>query len=218
MTFNSVLKFSLMLFLFTILSACTVISKKECLAGNWKTIGYEIGIKGDINNYGAFNKRQNICAKHGAIADQQQFLSGYNIGLEQYCHIDNALLLGTEGAYNVINDYREGFFAGYKLHNLQQAISETESIIYRIDSEISSYELDRRLIYKQLHSKDTNSTQKKVHRKRLNYINHQIHFLKREIYYNERIGLQQERDVQEYEFFLKDAYPHSFKYSYEPPK
>jgi len=227
MNFKSLFKLSIILTTLSLLSACAVISKKECLADDWTNIGYEVGIKGEINELEAFKKRQNICARHGTFADQQRFTSGYKIGIEQYCHVDNSVLLGIKGDYKAVDtaicrqansaEFKKGFYAGSKLHYLNQALSETESIIHRIDSDISSYQLDRKIVFKKLHAKDIDSSTKSSLRKRLKIINYEINQLKDEIYYNEKIAYRQLEDARQYEHFLKNAYPRSFRYTYQAP-
>ncbi len=81
------------------IQSCSIMSKKDCLQGNWQQAGYKDATRG--NTTSRFETRTKACAKHGVAADKQTYLIGYREGVTQYCLPENAIDVGTRN-----DDYR----------------------------------------------------------------------------------------------------------------
>ncbi len=89
----------LLAFAVAALSACSTLSKSECLTANWETIGYGDG----TNGYKAsrINQHRSACAEHGVTPDLNAYTKGRERGLAQYCIPSTGYRKGLSGyAYN----------------------------------------------------------------------------------------------------------------------
>jgi len=107
--------FSISLILIASTSGC-VISKKDCLADDWQTIGYKDGVRGQspdvIQQYAA------TCAKHGVTPDALAYTAGFDVGIVEYCAPANGF---KQGAGN--DDYNGVCPAQLEVAFLKQYIS-----------------------------------------------------------------------------------------------
>ena len=137
-----------------LLPACaTGMSKKECLAADWRAIGYEDGAAGrDIS---AASARRASCANNAKTTlDMDQYLAGREEGLGEFCRPANAFDYGARGGrYAGACEGRdervfvEAFEKGARLHALVLArdhalgaLIEAERRLDRIEAEITHHE------------------------------------------------------------------------------
>jgi Protein of unknown function (DUF2799) len=79
------------------LSGCASgLSKEECDAADWRAIGYEDGIKGWSQT--RLSTHRKACAKHGVSLVLDDYLKGWQAGVEQYCQPANGYRQGRSGA------------------------------------------------------------------------------------------------------------------------
>lgn len=78
------------------LGGCASLSKSQCLANDWQTVGYRDGLSG--TNSSALLRHENACVKHGVIPDREAYLAGWREGVEQYCQPANGFAAGERGA------------------------------------------------------------------------------------------------------------------------
>lgn len=77
------------------LSGCAGMDAEECLAADWRAIGYEDGAKGLGPD--AFGERRRDCAEHGVTAAFEPYMTGRYEGLAYFCRPRNGFELGTRG-------------------------------------------------------------------------------------------------------------------------
>lgn len=77
------------------LSGCAGMDAKECLAADWRAIGYEDGARGLGPD--AFGERRRDCAEHGVTAEFEPYMTGRYEGLAYFCRPRNGYELGTRG-------------------------------------------------------------------------------------------------------------------------
>jgi hypothetical protein len=124
-----------------LVSACAGLGKDECLHADWRTIGYEDGLRG----YPAarIGNHRVACAKHQVTPDLAAYTERRDRGLQEYCQPRNGYRVGLNGrSYeNVcpratepgfVDDYRYGrqiYDARSELHSAQtQLQSAMESL------------------------------------------------------------------------------------------
>lgn len=78
-----------------LLAGCATLSKEECKIGNWQTIGYNDGVAGHYPDRLASHAK--ACAKVGTAPDYQAWERGRQLGLQQYCTVNNAYNIGKRG-------------------------------------------------------------------------------------------------------------------------
>lgn len=132
------------------LSGCASLSESQCLASDWKTIGYRDGLSGAQSSQ--LLRHQNACMKHGVAPDRETYLAGWNEGVYQYCDSGNAFNVGERGAaYNNVcpAEMRESFNAAYQegrrlylaqseINSLNRAIDQREMRLKEIKDEMAA--------------------------------------------------------------------------------
>jgi hypothetical protein len=144
------------------LGGCAVMSKSECLSANWQNVGYDVGFRGQRDISNAFNARANACAKHGSRANWPEFKSGHAEGIDQFCQIDNALLLGIKGRNRALDDhvcperiypeFAKTFVDGYKLYELNSYVYSSEEELSRLENLVYRYRKKRSNLKRQIKS------------------------------------------------------------------
>lgn len=99
-----------------LLAACaTGMGRDECVAADWRTIGYEDGLRGfPADRIGAHRV---ACAKHQVTPDLAGYMEGRDRGLVQYCQPRSGYRVGLNGGgyANVCPAPTEaGFLNGYQ--------------------------------------------------------------------------------------------------------
>lgn len=77
------------------LQACASLSEDQCLAGDWRGIGFADGAQGRAPDH--VERHQKACAKVGVAPDVQAWLAGRQAGLARYCTPAKAYEVGRSG-------------------------------------------------------------------------------------------------------------------------
>ncbi|SHO48936.1 DUF2799 domain-containing protein [Desulfopila aestuarii] len=140
------------LFLICSLSSCATLSKNECLNGDWLTIGYEDGAKGESRE--RIGAHQEACSEYGIAPDFNTYQKGYDNGLLLFCTPRNGFIKGKGGyQYSGIcpEKLESGFLEGYdggreiyqhtvKSNSLNNELQSMDSRIADIEHEIRQNE------------------------------------------------------------------------------
>src|SRR5262245_4989219 len=114
------------------LSGCAGMSKEECLAMDWRTIGYEDGVAGYPGDHIAQHRK--ACAKYGVRSDLDLYQAGRAQGLREYCQPANGYRLGSGGAVyrgvcpaDLEGRFIRAFEAGQQRYTLEVRVSDTKA-------------------------------------------------------------------------------------------
>jgi hypothetical protein len=153
-----------------LLAACaTGMGKDECATADWRTIGYEDGVRGfPADRIGAHRV---ACARHQVTPDLSAYMEGRDRGLVEYCQPRNGYRVGLNGGgyANVCPAVTEaGFLDGYQwgrqihaaraelrgtqaqLRNARDGLVRTDNAIASATAELlSNLPKDRRLFLAQ---------------------------------------------------------------------
>lgn len=141
---------SLVLITLSGLSGCAGLSRNQCLASDWETIGYRDGMRGSAST--TLLRHQDACMKHGIKADRTAYMAGWADGVERYCQAANAFHLGERGASfsNVCPSHleqdfhsaylqgRQLYVAGAEIASIERAIEDREYRLREVKSEIAA--------------------------------------------------------------------------------
>lgn len=114
------------------------VSKNQCLANDWQTLGYRDGVNGRRST--ELLKHQDACLKHGVTPDRQQYTMGWQQGVREYCTPNNAFYIGETGAghYNICPaDQATAFLDAYQNG---RDLYRARSAVVRIENQISKAE------------------------------------------------------------------------------
>jgi len=86
------------LILCALLASCATLSKAECEAGDWRSLGMSDGSRG--LPLSQIDEHISACAKHQISVNRPLYEVGRTEGLKAYCHIDRAESDGKTGRPN----------------------------------------------------------------------------------------------------------------------
>jgi len=110
----------------------TGMGRDQCVAADWRMIGYEDGLHGSpADRIGAHRV---ACAKHQVVPDFVAYTEGRERGLREYCQPRNGFRVGLAGAgyANVCPDVAETGFthayrSGREIHDARVALRSTQA-------------------------------------------------------------------------------------------
>jgi hypothetical protein len=113
-------------------SCATSPSKNECLAMDWRTIGYEDGAAGYPGS--RIGVHRQACGEHGVAPDFDAYQAGRAEGLGEFCTAANGYRVGAAGGqYAGVcpvereSEFLRAFEEGHQLHVLRGRVSSTSS-------------------------------------------------------------------------------------------
>ena len=111
------------------------VSKSQCVAGDWQTIGYRDGVNGLRSDQ--LLQHENACVPHGVVPDRTAYMAGWNQGVAEYCRPGNGFKVGEDGdADNDVcpTSQRDEFERGYQNgRQLYLARADVENLERTID-------------------------------------------------------------------------------------
>jgi hypothetical protein len=138
-TYRSMLHASAALLLLA-LSGCATMDREECLAVDWRTVGYEDGAAGYSGD--RIGQHRKACAKHGVTTDLTAYQAGRQEGLREYCVPANGFRLGSQGGdysgmcpSDLDGAFSDAFQSGRQLHTLESRLA---SVNYEINAKRNS--------------------------------------------------------------------------------
>lgn len=125
------------------LTACSVMSRQECLTADWYLVGYEDGANGYTSaRVGDYRKD---CAEYGVTPDLENYRLGRRSGISKYCTAARGYAEGVEGnSYKGVCPYESeaDFLSGYrKGETVYQAKKDWDDI--RGDLRSAQYEIEK---------------------------------------------------------------------------
>jgi hypothetical protein len=135
------------------LAGCASVGEDECLAMDWRTVGYEDGATGQ--GIERLTSRRQACAKHGVAPDLDAYRSGREEGLLEFCQPANGFRVGARGRgyagacpEYLAPAFSDAYQAGRDLWRLESRVSDTirgianrRAEVERIDEGLVSHQL-----------------------------------------------------------------------------
>lgn len=129
------------------LAGCNSMSAQECLATDWRTVGYEDGVNGYSGD--RIGRYRNACSEHGVTPDLNQYQAGRADGLREFCTPANGFRIGSHGSsYSGVcpadldESFVDAYQSGRQLHVLRSRVGSTQSEIYSMRSELERIDKD----------------------------------------------------------------------------
>lgn len=131
------------------ISGCSSMSETECLATDWRMVGYEDGVAGYSGN--RVGQHRKACGKHGVTPDLAQYQSGREHGLKEFCKPMNGFRIGARGnGYNGVcpaeldGEFTDAYQSGRQLFTLRSRVGNASEEIDSMRAE--SDRIDARMI------------------------------------------------------------------------
>lgn len=129
------------------MTGCASMNRSECVAVDWKTIGYEDGAAGRAGE--RISEHRKACAKYGVTPDLDLYQAGRRQGLREYCRPQNGYSVGVDGgSYNGICPvdmeaaFVSAFESGRQLFTLQSRVWTAASHLDSAHQELNHVEHD----------------------------------------------------------------------------
>lgn len=149
----------------SLLAGCSSMSANQCMATDWRTVGYEDGVSGySGDRVGQYRK---ACTKHGITPDLNAYQSGREQGLREFCKPLNGFRTGARGrGYNGVcpveldGPFLEAYESGRQLHNLRSRVGDTANQIEYMRAESDRIDANLVSVGAQILDKATTSEQR----------------------------------------------------------
>jgi hypothetical protein len=126
------------------------VTRNQCYAGDWQTLGYRDGSQGYSST--RLLDHQDACVSHGVVPDRAAYMAGHREGLAEYCRPSNAFAVGERGYphNNVCPDsdrnafesaYRSGrqfYLARVEVEELERLIAQRQFRLEQVKAELVS--------------------------------------------------------------------------------
>lgn len=129
------------------LSGCNSMSAQECLATDWRTVGYEDGVNGYAGD--RIGRYRNACSEHGVTPNLAEYQTGRDQGLREFCKPVNGFRVGARGGgYSGIcpaeldPPFVDAYQSGRQLYTLRSRVGSTQSEIYSMHAELDRIDRD----------------------------------------------------------------------------
>jgi hypothetical protein len=129
------------------LAGCNSMSEQECLATDWRTVGYEDGVNGYAGD--RIGRYRNACSEHGVTPDLGLYQTGRDEGLREFCKPANGFRVGAHGnGYSGVcpadldESFVDAYQSGRQLYVLRSRVGSTQSEIYSMRSELDRIDRD----------------------------------------------------------------------------
>lgn len=134
------------------LGGCATLSEEQCLANDWKTVGYADGAAGYSPS--RLLKHTDACMKHGVNPDREAYLAGHAEGIVVFCTPRNGFQRGQSGyAYSQVcppqlepafhaayQDGRQIYLAAAEVRRLDGLIKRKAAELKDVKDEIATTE------------------------------------------------------------------------------
>ncbi len=127
------------------LGGCASMNRSECLAVDWKTVGYEDGVAGRSGDRIAGHRR--ACAKYGVTPDLDAYRAGRDQGLREFCQPQNGYQLGARGGNyggvcpaELAGGFVRAYESGRELYNLESRVAQAANRLAAAHRELEQAE------------------------------------------------------------------------------
>lgn len=125
------------------------LSKEECQLADWRTIGYEDGVRGLPQSRIAEHRKD--CAEHNVALNLDAYRSGWEQGVQSYCQPGNAYRLGRSGGkYGGIcpagleTVFLQAYGHGREIHVLETEVRRLQRTLNHKHKRIADIEVELR--------------------------------------------------------------------------
>jgi hypothetical protein len=124
-------------------------SERECLATDWRTVGYEDGVNGYAGDRIA--RYRNACGEYGVTPNLAEYQAGREQGLREFCKPANGFRVGARGAgYSGVcpadldPSFVDAYQSGRQLYVLRSRVGSAQSELQSMRAELE--QIDRDLV------------------------------------------------------------------------
>src|SRR5262245_18190248 len=129
------------------LAGCSSMSERECLATDWRTVGYEDGVIGYAGD--RIGRYRNACSEHDVTPNLTEYQTGRDQGLREFCKPVNGFRVGARGGgyssvcpADVDESFVDAYQSGRQLYALSSRVGATQGEIYSMRAQLDQIDTD----------------------------------------------------------------------------
>lgn len=179
-------RFCLLLTSLVWLTGCATLDRDECLAADWRLIGYQDGVAGKSS--AMLGGYREDCAEYAVVPDLDSYRQGRTEGLQEFCMADNGYRLGESGrAYPAVcpalqeEDFRTAWQRGREIYEARSAVRETHAQIHERKRALYYLEEDKGDKLSELIADDLRSEQRLLILYEISELEQQMHSVESEL-------------------------------------
>ncbi|MGD8618172.1 MAG: DUF2799 domain-containing protein [Gammaproteobacteria bacterium] len=134
--------------LLLLIQGCASLNKEECMAADWRLIGYQDGVAGKSSS--AVGTYRKDCAEYAVVPDLDAYQAGRTEGLLEYCKADKGYHLGKSGRGfpmvcppHLEADFRAAYNQGREIYLARSAVNQTHARIHECQDSLQQLEEDK---------------------------------------------------------------------------
>lgn len=115
-------------------SGCASMSREECQALDWRTVGYEDGVRGATGD--RIGEHRKACAEYGVRPDLDAYRTGRESGLREFCREGNGYRVGLAGVEyagvcpsSLEPEFLRGYEAGRSYYVLEARVANADAAL-----------------------------------------------------------------------------------------
>jgi hypothetical protein len=145
----------------TLLAGCATMDADQCRKADWRAVGLRDGQNGEP--LALLDRRAKDCADNQVAVNRPLYLEGRNLGLPQYCRVDQAARYGVEGkpyhgvcAPGIDGEFRRRHALGWEVHQARSALNNLDGQQRTLESKLARAKNDdeRRSVRQELRAMD----------------------------------------------------------------
>lgn len=128
-------------------SGCSSMSANECMATDWRMVGYEDGVAGHSGD--RIGRYRKACGEHGIAPDLTEYQFGRDQGLREFCRPLNGFRVGARGngyagvcPAELDREFMDAYQSGRQLYTLRSRVGSTASEIDSMRLELDHIDKD----------------------------------------------------------------------------
>jgi Protein of unknown function (DUF2799) len=133
-----------------VMSGCASgLTKEECQFVDWRTIGYEDGLKGLPQT--RISEHRKACAEHGVALNLDAYRSGWDDGVRSFCQPGTGYRLGRSGGrYNGVcpsaqeSVFLQAYAHGREIHDLESEVNSLQRTLNYKHNRMAEIEVEMR--------------------------------------------------------------------------
>jgi Protein of unknown function (DUF2799) len=125
------------------------LSKQECRLADWRTIGYEDGLRGFPQS--RIGEHRKACAEYGVTLNLDAYRSGWDEGVRSYCQPGSGYRLGRGGGrYNGVCPaglgpaFLQAYAYGHEIYTLESEVKRLQHTLDNKRSRMAEIEVQQR--------------------------------------------------------------------------
>ncbi len=148
MSFRSIKKLLILLFISSFISGCATLNEAECFSANWYDLGFDNALSGKKSSF--VSQHTSACKKYEITPDFELYREGWQQGVKKFCTAESGFRYGIAGNYyrntcsiDTESEFLKGFNPARRIAQKKREISNLKNEVSSIRESIIADDLDK---------------------------------------------------------------------------